>query len=602
MQERSRFNERHYGVWEMPEMLSGVLAMLVVLWELCFVGTSTFTEGEIYALSFTRGLLCWPVLINTILVVAHGIHYYRELHKLSFFVILQLVVGVLGSIICVLAALKGNSLAVHFQLYWASVLFGLTLGIFALVNLGNFIRRRRIKRVGMPLSTMPPPVLFFFTMLALVVLSTLILMTPGGANIPISFTDAFFLTASAASNTGLATVDVASAFTPLGKAVLLIDIQIGAMGVMSFSYFVMMMVGKRLGMMDRHAFSGILDLGEVKVVPSLIKSIVMVSFIIEFLGAIFLYVAWKDMPGIPQDNLWAYAIFHSVSAFCNAGLSLFPANMAQACVAELRAAQAGMMLLMLAGTIGFGVYLEAAERLRYRFSKNYAPRRWSTHCWLVLRVSIIVILGGSFIMGLIGIFEPSSHTGTPLEMFWEALWNCIGRSTGFNISNISDYGPTYQLFLCLMMFIGGNPAGTGGGVFAPVAALCVLEVLRMLRGNADLELNDRCIARATVNRAMATVVFATAFVVVSTMILCMLEPKIAQGPRGMLEILFEQVSAFTTAGYSMGITAQLSDASKWFVSFSMIFGRVGVFTFIMVFIHQKKAKAIRYPETRMPLN
>lgn len=602
MREGHRFNERHYGVWEMPEMISGILAMFVVLWELCFIGTTVLTEEKIFFLSSTRSLLCWPVLINTALVLAHCIHYFRRSKSPHLFVILQLLVGILSSIVCVLVALKAKPLDVHVQYYWASVLLSLALGIFSLVNFGNFLRRRRIERIGVPSSTITPAVLFFCTMLGLVLLSSLILISPGATNIPISFTDAFFLTASAASNTGLSTVDIASVFTPLGKAVLLIDIQIGAMGVMSFSYFVMLMVGKRLGLLDRHAFSGILDLSEVKVVPSLVKSIVVVSLLIEIIGSIFLYMSWKGMPGIPQDNLWAYAIFHSVSAFCNAGLSLFPGNMAEPCVAQLRTAQAVMMFLMLAGTIGFGVYLEAIERLRHRFSKNYAPRRWSTHCWLVLRASLVVILAGSFIMALIGIFEPSAHPGSWMQISWEALWNTIGRSVGFNLSDISQYGPAYQLFLCVVMFIGGNPAGTGGGVFAPVVALCVLEVLRVLRGDEDLEINHRSIARATVNRAMATVIFAMTFVVVTTIALCMLEPTIAQSSSGMLKLFFEQVSAFTTAGYSLGITAQLSDASRWLISFSMIFGRVGVFTFMMIFIRQRKPKPIRYPETRMPLN
>lgn len=582
-------------------MISGIMAMLVVLWELCFIGTSVLTEEKIFFLSSSRSLLCWPVIINTLLVLGHGIHYFRRLKMPSIFVIWQLLLGIITSTVCVMVAFKGETLDIHYKFYWASVFLSMSMGVFSLVNLGNFIRRRRSRRIAGPSSTLSPAVMFFCSMLGLVLLSSLILITPGATNIPISFTDAFFMTASASAITGLSTVDIASVFTPLGKAVILVDIQIGAMGVMTFSYFVMLMVGKRLGVTDRQTFSGILDLNEVKVVPSLIKSIVGVSIVIEAAGALFLYLSWKDMPGIPQDNLWAYAIFHSVSAFCNAGLSLFPSNMAEPCVAMLRGAQTVMMFLMLAGTIGFGVYLEAMERLRYRFSRNYAPRRWSTHCWLVLRASLVVILAGSLIMALIGIVEPSAHPGTWVEISWEALWNTIGRSAGFNISDITLYGPAYHIFMCVVMFIGGNPAGTGGGVFAPVVALCILEILRVLRGNEDLEINHRSIARATVNRAVSTVIFSIIFIIVMTMILCMLEPKIAQAQNGMLKLLFEQVSAFTTTGYSLGISALLSDTSKWIISFSMIFGRVGMFTFVMIFIRQRKPKAIRYPETRLPL-
>ena len=349
------------------------------------------------------------------------------------------------------------------------------------------------------------------------------------------------------------------------------------------------------------AISSLLDQQGVNVIPALIKAVMFITFSVEAIGASILYLLWKDAPGVPQDNLWFLAMFHAISAFCNAGISLFPQNMAEACVAHDKAIQGVMMLLTLAGTLGFSVYLEALTRLRNRLTGKRNPIRWHTHSWLVVRVTLIVMGVGTIGLALLAAFEPSAHLQSADYDLWESLWNTIGRSAGFTITDISTYGQGYQLFLCLLMFVGGNPAGTGGGVFAPVVALCVLEVLRVLRGQQDLEIHGRRIARNTVERAMATVVLSTFWIFASTMLLTLAEPTIAQSVNGTIKLIFLEISAYTTTGFSICNPGDLSDFSKFFISANMIFGRVGMFTFMLIFIKQKEPSPLRYPETRLPL-
>ena len=439
-------------------------------------------------------------------------------------------------------------------------------------------------------------------MVGLVLLSTLLLLTPGATNTPISLVDAFFTCASATSITGLTSVDVASTFTPLGKLVLLLDIQIGAIGVMTFSYFVLMMVGKRLAVRDSMSVSGMLDQQGVNVVPSLLRAVFFVTLLAEAVGAVSLYYLWKDMPGFPQEDLWGYAVFHAVSAFCNAGINIFPSGMEQVGVANCKMVQLVMMLLVLAGTVGFGVYLEGLTRLKNKLAGKRSARRWSTNSWLVLRVMLIVMLVGTVGLTLLAAFEPSAHQAHGTFNLWESLWNAVGRSAGFSLSDIGEYGPVYQLFLAFLMFVGGNPAGTGGGVYAPVFALCLLEVYRVLQGKQDLELHNRRIARNTVERAMATVVLSIFWIVFTTLLLMLLEPAVAQQPQGVVKLLFMEVSAYTTTGFDLGALNQISSVSKLLVSLNMLFGRVGMFTFMLIFIRQKEPNPIRLPETRLPLN
>ena len=593
----NKTHERQYRALELPEIISGLLAMLIVFWEACFTGLAT---GAAELQMFREGLhlmLCGVVWLNTLAVLLHFITKLLHREAPGRFLWWQLCTGLLASYVFY----GGLFQQLPAYVFHLSIALSFIIGIYSCITIGGLIREHRQRNTPRSKSRWSPAVIFFTWMVSFVLISTLLLLTPGATSKPISFTDAFFTCASAISITGLTCVDVAGTFTPLGKIVLLIDIQIGAMGVMTFSYFVLLMVGKRLAVRDRVAISSLLDQQGVNIIPSLIKAVIFVTFGVEAIGAVLLYFLWNGAPGVPQDHLWFRAMFHAISAFCNAGISLFPQNMAEACVAHDKAVQGVMMLLTLAGTLGFSVYLEAMTRLHKKLRGKRNPVRWSTHSWLVLRVTLIVMLVGAVGLAVIAAIEPSAHLHSADYNLWESLWNTIGRSAGFTITDISTYGPVYQLFLCLLMFVGGNPAGTGGGVFAPVFALCILEVLRVLRGQQDLELHGRRIARNTVERAMATLVLSTLWIAGSTMLLLLLEPGISQSANGTVKLLFLEISAYTTTGYSICNPAELCDISKFFICANMLFGRVGMFTFMLIFIKQKDPSPLRYPETRLPL-
>lgn len=589
--------ERQERALELPEIISGMLVLFVVLWEACFEPMVTDVGGRSVFVKGSHFVLCGLVWFNTAAVMLHFVAQLRRRVWPGRFLWWQLIVGGVASF--VFSGGVWNFLPT--QAYWVSLLLSLVMGAFSFVNILAYRRERRRAAVRGH-GAWSPAVVFFTSMVALVVVSALILMTPGAARVPISYTDALFTCASAISITGLTCIDVSQALTPLGKLVLLFDIQVGAMGVMSFSYFVLLMVGKKLNVRDSSTMSTLLDQVGMNIIPSLLKAVFFVTVLVELAGAAVLYCLWLGHPGVPQEHLWFFSLFHAVSAFCNAGITLFPDNMAQACVAHSYAVQGVMMLLILSGTLGFGVYLECLTRLRARLSRQRTTLRWSTHSWLVLRVTLLVMLFGAVGLALLGAFEPSFHARSSDYNLWEGAWNAVGRSAGFNITDISTYGPVYHLYLCLLMFVGGNPTGTGGGVYAPVFALCLLEVLRVLRGQQDVEIHNRRIARNTVERAMATVVLSIIWIVLTTMLLLLMEPAIADSENGIVKVLFLEVSAYTTTGFSLCDPAELSDWSKMIVVLNMLFGRVGMFTFMLIFIRQRDPSPLRYPETRLPLN
>lgn len=591
-------SEKRNRVLELPEIISGMLVLFVVLWEACFEPLARGQVAKNFFINGTNLILTGLVGFNTLSVF---IHFAAEVCRRRMprrFLWVQLVVGSAASLF-----FYGEirELIAH-DIYWVSLALCFMIGGFSLINILTLRRARRSTPLHRRKREWSPASLFLTSMIAFVIVSTLILLTPGATREPISPIDALFTCASAISITGLTTLDIGHTFTTWGQLIILINIQVGAVGVMTFSYFVLLLVGKNLVMRDRTTFSSLLDQEGVNVVPALIKAVIFTTIIVEAIGAVALWMQWKGDPLIPQDGLVFSSVFHSVSAFCNAGITLFPNNMATVGLAHSYGVQGVMMGMTVLGTLGFSVYLEALTRMGRRLRGLHNPVRWSTATWLNVRAMALIVLIGTVVMGLLGIFEPSAHHAQVGGNLWEALWNTIGRSAGFTISDISDFGPAYQLFICLQMFIGGNPAGTGGGVFAPVFALCVLEVLRVLRSEHDVVIHGRRIHRAVVERAISTVVLAGTWIFLMFMVLLLLEPTFAGSGKGILQLFFVEVSAFTTTGYSLCNVAELSAASKILLCMNMLFGRVGMFTFMLIFIHKREPAPFRFPETRLPLS
>ncbi|MGN0820624.1 MAG: potassium transporter TrkG [Akkermansia sp.] len=574
-----------------------MLILFIVLWQACFMEAGVSEEQllnmEKASLVLTAGL----AFFNTFSVLVHLIATYFQRSDRPPLLWIQLLIGAVMAP-CLVHVLQGER---SVTLMATTLVCCLLIGGLAVLNLISYIQAHKNADFRPGHKNWSPAVVFFTGMVAFILVSTLLLMTPGATYNGIRLEDAFFTCASASAITGLMSIDVGSTFTPFGKCVVLMDFQVGAMGVMTFSFFLIMLLGKRLGVQDRRVLSDILDQEGARVIPALIKSVITVTFAVEALGATALYYAWLDVPGVPQEHLWFYALFHAVSAFCNAGISLFPNSMGQECILYNYTSQSVMMLCTIAGTLGFTVYLEAMQRIKNRLQHKPNPARWGTHTWLVVRVTLIVMLTGTLLLFLLGALEPSEHGGETHRIFWESLWITVGRSTGFTLSDINTYGPAHKLFVCFLMFVGGNPTGTGGGIYAPVFALCLLEVLRILRGEQDVVLHQYRVSRRTVGRAMATIVLAGSWICLCTLVLLLLEPELARSSGGLQALFFEEVSAFTTTGYSLGITAQLCTASKLLISLNMIFGRIGMFTFMMIFIQQKDPKPFQYPEVQLPL-
>lgn len=405
----------------------------------------------------------------------------------------------------------------------------------------------------------------------LVILASFVLLIAAGAGLlllpratrppGISPVDALFTAASAASVTGLAVVDTAKAFTPLGHSILLALIQAGGLGIMTLTtFFAFAFAGGTLRQYaSLQALVGEQSLGRIR---ATLAQIALVTLGFEAAGAAVLY---RHLPesAVPEGGRLFSAVFHSVSAFCNAGFALHGLNLAAPGMRDNVPVQATVMTLVVAGGLGFPVLAALGGLLARR-------RRLDLHAQLVLSTSALLLAGGAAVLLLLEPVGGALGRG-PGERLLAALFHSVSaRTAGFNTVDLAGLAPASLFAILLLMWIGGSPASTAGGVKTTTAAVALLTVLSIAGGRERVELFRRRIGEASIQRAFATVVVSVLLLSVSVLALLALEAK------PPLDLAFEAVSALSTVGLSTGITPSLGAPAKLLLSALMLAGRVGL--------------------------
>lgn len=439
----------------------------------------------------------------------------------------------------------------------------------------------------------------------------------------------FFTSASAACVTGLVVYDTGSDFTPFGQAVILGLIQVGGLGIMIFGSIFGVLVGRQLSLRQSLALQDALSHQTVGQLRQMIRFIVLITLLCEAVGAAMLYPMWGEGVTSVAQRVF-HSAFHSVSAFCNAGFALRSDSL----IHHRGAWQVYgcVMPLIVLGGLGFPVLLDlyrwarsgilaAAPRRRELDptmppvqAPGRAPYRFSLHTKIVLSSSVVLIVLPAMLLLL---FEsapewrsrdqleasrvraeaegrPSSMADLPpLERAGAALFQAVTtRTAGFNTVNmdVDSISPASRFLLCLLMFIGGSPASTAGGVKTAALAILILGVVSTLRGRDSVEAFKRTIPLIVIRRAAAVVVVMLAVVGACTLALCYTEA--VPLPR----VLFEAVSACGTVGLSTGLTDELSIAGRIVVILAMFVGRIGPLTVLIALAGGKTSARYDYPE------
>lgn len=408
---------------------------------------------------------------------------------------------------------------------------------------------------------------------------------------PISFLDALFTATSAQCVTGLTVVDTGSQFTLFGQLVILTLIQIGGLGITTFSVYLFFYLRLGVATRGRWIIQDTLLHTPVDSLRELIRGIVLVTLSIEALGALLLSFAFVPRFGLLKGVY--YAIFHSVSAFCNAGFGLLPDNLISYRNDPL--VNLTIMALIILGGIGFLVIKEVADLGRIKNRR----RRLSLHSRLVFWTSGILIAGGALVIGLLE--APSGLVGMGFsEGVWTALFQSVtARTAGFNTIDLNQFEVSTLFFLMFLMFVGASPGSAGGGIKTTSLALFVAILHSRLKGLPHTNVFRRTVPEAIVTKTLTLVMLAALFLGAATFALLAVQTyglSINESRGILLECTFEAVSAFATVGLSLGVTSKLLPLGKIIIILLMFAGRVGLLTLAFTIVRRSRKDAVRYGE------
>ncbi len=423
--------------------------------------------------------------------------------------------------------------------------------------------------------------------LAVILIGTFLLMLPISSHGGTSFVNALFTATSAVCVTGLIVVSM-SHFTLFGQLVILTLIQVGGLGYMSFTSFIFLTFKKKLSYRDKIILKEAFNYPEMHSIVSFFKRIMIFAFTCEFIGAVFLFFVFCSRMGFSKAVY--YAIFHSVSAFNNAGFSLFPNSFVSYKYNVLL--NFTIIILIVLGGIGFVVMdeLYLYFRKKISFLSLHVKVVLSTTAFLIFVPTIII-----YLLEVNGIFHNHGFFGSILVSLFQSVTT---RTAGFNTTDLSFMHNSTLFLLIILMFIGASPGGTAGGVKTTVATSVAAAVYSYIRGEDKVVLFNRRIPDEAIYRSLVIVILSFFILSLAAFVLSDIESV------DFLSALFESVSALSTVGLSVSTTnlslsASFNAIGKLIIILLMFAGRVGLFSFSVALFGKKKSRSYSLPTGRI---
>jgi trk system potassium uptake protein len=565
-------------------VIAGVSVLALLLFELGFPLTQQGQQGILVA---TQVGLWLTLIAETLRIILHP-ERRRYLRRYPSEVVMT---GVLF-LLLILKPLILPALLPYWPHTDATRGEVLYLGALQLTIMGGLLQRLLHFNQLLAFARVSPRAILIGSYLGLIGIGTLLLMLPRATTAPgsLSALDALFTSTSAVCVTGLIVVDTATVFTPFGQSILLVLFQLGGLGLMTFTYFFVSLFGGGITIRDRAILLDFLNEEHVGRISGSLVAIIGMTFAFETVGAVLLHLAIEQ--NAPGHASWFDSVFHSVSAFCNAGFSTYSLGLYDPLTRHHGWYQSVIMSLIVVGGLGFpvlkNVWDHARERILHRRAR---PPRLTTHTRVVLVTTVALIFGGALLIYLFDL----AGTGRPggVESAWGALFTSItARTAGFNTAPIDGLLPATAIIVIVLMFIGAAPASTAGGIKTTTFAVALLNTLRILRNSTgDLVAFGRKIPPHLANRAFAVALLAIGWVTMTTIVLTALLPE-----QPVLDLAFEAVSAFGTVGLSRGLTAELPPFGQGIIIASMVVGRIGILYFALGVLGKEQRGRIVYPE------
>ncbi|PKM79978.1 MAG: Trk family potassium uptake protein [Firmicutes bacterium HGW-Firmicutes-14] len=402
---------------------------------------------------------------------------------------------------------------------------------------------------------------------------------------PTGFLDALFTATSAVCVTGLVVVDTGTHFSLFGQIVIMVLIQVGGLGFMTMGTLFALIIGKKIHLKERLIIQESLNQLTMEGVVRLAKSVLAITFLIEGIAAVLLGLRFSQDYGLARG--FYYGLFHSISAFNNAGFDLLGGFRSMTGYVTDSTINAVVTILVILGGLGFTVVVDLYTRRKWR--------RLSLHTKVVLSTALVLLVFGMAAFFLLEYHNAATLAPLSFKNKLTASWfqSVTPRTAGFNTLDIAGLTNATQFFFIILMFIGAAPGSTGGGIKTSTFATLISAVTALSRGKEDVELFERRLPKELVYRSL-TIVLASLFLVITvTMLLTITEQA------DFLTLLFESTSAFATVGLSMGITTKLTVLGKLAITVTMFAGRLGPLTIAFAVAQRQRKTMYRLPEEKI---
>lgn len=468
----------------------------------------------------------------------------------------------------------------------------------------TFIRESSELKINFNRTVLNPAQLFILSFLVIIFIGSFLLILPNATYDGISYLDALFTSASAVCVTGLIVVDTGTHFTLFGQTIIMILIQVGGLGILTFtSYFSYFFKGGT-SYENQLALSDMTSAKKLGEVFSTLKYIILITFGLELFAGILIYTSIDSSNFGSQSEQLFFSVFHSISAFCNAGFSTLSNSLYETGFRFNYYLQLVIIFTFVLGGLGFPIIVNFLTYLKYKIVTLFSTRKNKYRPWVLninSRITLVTTLSVSLVAFVIFYFLEYNNTLAEHNGFGKMVTALFGattpRTAGFNTIDTAAMAFPTLMMVFLLMWIGASPQSTGGGIKTSTFAIATLNILSLAKGKSRIEIFRREIADISVRRAFAIITLSLVVIGFAITFIYIFDPE-----KELMDIAFECFSAYGTVGLSLGITSDLSSASKFVIIVVMIVGRISMLSLVIAVFKKIKHKNYRYPTEEIMIN
>ena len=590
------FKTRIRQVYQVIRWVTMILTFISIGFLIYDIG---FRHPEFHVLTAIYELYLVTFVFNIIAVLFRYLFsWYRPPRKLWIFDAI-LLLSMMGLLYAVILPGQLDGVNTTSEGAWIWVFITLILG---------FIRELFTSNIHQAFLDFNPAQLFVGSFLVMILLGAFALKLPNATHEPILMIDALFTATSAVCVTGLVVLDTGNDFRPLGQGLILLMIQLGGLGIMTFTSFFSFFFRGKTSYKNQLLIREITYSGRLTQAYSMVKTILIYTLGFELLGAVLIFGSLDEGTISGMTSRLFFSIFHSISAFCNAGFSTLSDGLYTSGLRFNYPFLVVVAWLFIFGGLGFPIVFNFIQYVRYYIINTLSSARKKipfVHRPWIININtriVLVVTGALIVVGTLMFYIFEYNYALADHSWWGkivvAFFNgTTPRTAGFNSVNINELQLGTLMVIIFLMWIGASPMSTGGGIKTTTFAVAALNITHLIQGKDRIEIYRRQISDDSVKRSFAVIFLSLVVIGISSLFIRIFDPQV-----DALPTVFEVFSAYSTVGLSMGITPELSVGSKIVLIITMFVGRVTMFTVLIAIFRRFHKMNYRYPVEEIMIN